>query len=223
MGDYNIDTLSNIDNNSKTTQDFINMFSTYYYHKLINHPTREGNQSASLIDNIYTNIPDCYNTCTSGMLRFFSQSDHYPIFTTRTVVKKQNQTEITRRNHSNKNISLYKKLVKKKNWYELYDITNINTAFTFFSNYMTNTFQKCFLKETIKINHKNRNPWINQALRKEIKERDKLYWISRKYPTTENKEIFKKLKNTNLNNQRKAERSYYREQFELNKQDLKEI
>ena len=27
-------------------------------------------------------------------------------------------------------------------------------------------------------------------------------------------------KNTNLNNQRKAERSYYREQFELNKQDL---
>ena len=71
MGDYNIDTLSDINNNSTTTQDFINIFSTYYYHKLINHPTRERNQSASLIDNIYTNIPDCYNTCTSGVLRFF--------------------------------------------------------------------------------------------------------------------------------------------------------
>ena len=90
-----------------------------------------------------------------------------------------------------------------------------------FSNYMTNTFQKCFPKETIKINNKNKNPWINQTLRKEIKERDKLYWISRKHPSTENKEIYKKFKNTNLNNQRKAERSYYREQFELNKQDLK--
>ena len=88
MGDYNIDTLSDINNNSKTTQDFINIFCTYYYHKLINHPTRERNQSASLIDNIYTNIPDCYNTCTSVVLRFFSQSDHYPIFTTRTAVKK---------------------------------------------------------------------------------------------------------------------------------------
>ena len=87
MGDYNIDTFSDINNNSKTTQDFINIFSTYYYHKLINHPTRERNQSASLIDNIYTNIPDCYNTCTSDVLRFFSQSDHYPIFKTRTVVK----------------------------------------------------------------------------------------------------------------------------------------
>ena len=109
MGDYNIDTLSEINNNSNSTQDFINILSTYYYHKLINNPTRERYQSASLIDNIYTNIPDCYNTCTSGVLMFFSQSDHYPVFTTRTVVKRKERkkTEITRRNQSNKNISLY--------------------------------------------------------------------------------------------------------------------
>ena len=49
MGDYNIDTLSETNNNSKSTQDFINIFSTYYYHKLINYPTRERNQSGSLI------------------------------------------------------------------------------------------------------------------------------------------------------------------------------
>ena len=82
------------------------MYSAYYYHKLINHPTSEINQSASLIDNIYTNIPDCFNTCISDVLKFFFQSDHYPVFTTRIEVF---LTEITRRNHSNKNISLYKK------------------------------------------------------------------------------------------------------------------
>ena len=98
---------------------------------------------------------------------------------------------------------------------------NINTAFTSFSNYMTRTFQKCFPIETIKINHKNKNPWINQSLRDEIKERDKLYMISKKFPTTENKTLYKKFKNTNLNNQRKAERSYYREQLEINNHDLK--
>ena len=37
MGDYNIDTLSDISNNLTTTPDFINLFSTYYYHKVINH------------------------------------------------------------------------------------------------------------------------------------------------------------------------------------------
>ena len=86
---------------------------------------------------------------------------------------------------------------------------------------MTSTFQKCFPIETIKINHKNKNPWINQSLRNEIKERDKLYMISKKFPTNENKTLYKKFKNTNLNNQRKAERSYYREQLELNNHDLK--
>ena len=93
MGHYNIDTLSEINNNSKSTRYFINIFSTYYYHKLINHPTREISQSASLIDNMYTNIPYCYNTYTSGVLKFFCQSDHFPVFTTRTVVKKQNQRQ----------------------------------------------------------------------------------------------------------------------------------
>ena len=45
--------------------------------------------------------------------------------------------------------------------------------------------------------------------------------LSRKYPTLENKQNYKQFKNRNLNEQRKAERNYYIEQFELNKQDLK--
>ena len=54
------------------------------------------------------------------------------------------------------------------------------------------TFKKCFRKETKKINHKNKHPWIIQTLRNEIKERDQLYWIGGKHPTTENKEIYTK-------------------------------
>ena len=73
-------------------------------------------------------------------------------------------------------------------------MTNINTEFTLFSNYLINTIQKCFLIARTKINHKYKNPWINQTLRNEIKERDKLYWISRKHPTTENKVIYKSFK-----------------------------
>ena len=56
------------------------MFSSYYYRKLINLPTGERNRTYSLLDNIYTNIPDSTNTCTSGVLKFLAQSDHYPIF-----------------------------------------------------------------------------------------------------------------------------------------------
>ena len=55
----------------------------------------------------------------------------------------------------------------------------------------------------------------------EIKIRDKLFLLSRKYPTLENKQRYKQFKNRNLNEQRKAERNYYTEQFELNKHDVK--
>ena len=86
MGDFNANTILE-NNNSKSVQDFINMFSSYYYHKLINLPTRERNRTYSLLDNIYTNIPDCNNTCTSGVLKFLTQSDHYPIFTIRNKIE----------------------------------------------------------------------------------------------------------------------------------------
>ena len=45
--------------------------------------------------------------------------------------------------------------------------------------------------------------------------------ISIKYDTLENQEKYKQFKNQNLSDQRKAERKYYTEQFELNKQDVK--
>ena len=83
MGDYNVNTLTERNKTTQLTQEFSNIFSLYYYHKLISLPKREKKNSSTLIDNIYTNIPNCYNTCNSGVLKFLTQSDHYPIFTMR--------------------------------------------------------------------------------------------------------------------------------------------
>ena len=106
-GDFNVNTILETNNNPKSVQDFTNMFSSYYYHKLINLPTRPINLSFSLLDNIYINIPDCYNTCTSGVLKFLTQSDHYPIFTIRNKIEPPKpEAEITKRKHSSKNIVL---------------------------------------------------------------------------------------------------------------------
>ena len=81
MGDYNVNTIDNMHETTSLIHDFTNVFSSHYYHKLINLPPRERKGSSTFLDNIYTNIPDCYNTCTSGVLKFLTQSDHYPIFT----------------------------------------------------------------------------------------------------------------------------------------------
>ena len=79
-----------------------------------------------------------------------------------------------------------------------------------FTKTMVSTFQKCFPLEIIKLNYENINPWIK-----------KLFLLSRKFPTLENKQRYKQFKNRNLYEQRKADRSYYTEQFKLNKHDIK--
>ena len=117
MGDFNVNTTLETKNYSKSVQDFIIIFSSCYYHKLINLSTRERNRTYSLLDNIYTNMPDCYNTCTPGILKCVTQSDHYPIFTIRNKMEPTKfKTHITRRNHSNKNIALFRKQIKIIDW-----------------------------------------------------------------------------------------------------------
>ena len=81
-------------------------------------------------------------------------------------------------------------------------------------------FNVSFPLEKTKIRYKNRNPWITKELISDIKIRDALYKLKKMSPTPE-KKIYKMYKNTNLSKQRKAERDYYHEQFEINKNDLK--
>ena len=62
---------------------------------------------------------------------------------------------------------------------------------------------------------------INKKLKNEIKVRDNLFLLYKHNPTQKNRDNYKKYKNINLSNQRKAERDFYREQFDLHQTDLK--
>ena len=115
----------------------------------------------------------------------------------------------------------YSEKIERIDWESRYIILKIETAFSTFTKTIVSTFQKCFPLEIIKLNYENRNPLINQTLKYEIQIRDKLFVLSRKYPSLENKHGYKQFQNRNLNEQRKAERNYYTEQFELNKHDIK--
>ena len=197
--------------NNMQMQEFSNIFTTFYYHILINLPTRERNQSTTLLDNI---IPDCYDTGTSGILKFLTQSDHYSIFTTRKSKALPKSIEhIKKRIHNNKNISKFKKSLVKINWTTLglFREESLSSTFSLFMNTVLHNYQTCFPIEIIKLKYTNINPWITQELKNVIKIRDRLYKKRKKKPTTENISNYKGYKNENLSKQRKAERDYYRE------------
>ena len=91
-----------------------------------------------------------------------TQFDHYPVFTNRKYDESpKGTTHIMKINHSYKNIASFKKCVNKINWNTFNIILSINPAFTLFMNIIVDLLKECFPKETIKINYKNINPWIN--------------------------------------------------------------
>ena len=88
-GDYNVNTLHELSCHASATQDFINILSSFDYHKLINMPTRVVMacctiKSATLIDNIYTNI-NYWNDGIRGVLHSDDSIgiDHTIIFSIR--------------------------------------------------------------------------------------------------------------------------------------------
>ena len=101
------------------------------------------------------------------------------------------------RNFSEKNISNFRKLLKKYDWTDLYNIKDANLAFCNFMCNFKSYFDHCFPLQKIKINYKNRNPWISKEIKDAIKERKKLLSISiqLKYihqPNISPTEIYKK-------------------------------
>ena len=158
IGDYNINTLDELSCKSKQRQDFINLMASYSYNKLISFSTRVIKDSSTLIDNIYSNMPNVYDTGTSGVLNNMRCSDHLPIFTVRSTSKSIiDDTYRRKKNHSMKNISKFKKLLKANNWEDVYSHEDAQSAFTRFINFIIQAFNESCPMETIKVKYGNRS------------------------------------------------------------------
>ena len=77
IGDYNINLLNS--ENHTQTGEFVDLMSSYAFIPLIVRPTRITANSATLIDNIFTNNLENLNDSLNGVL-ITDISDHFPIF-----------------------------------------------------------------------------------------------------------------------------------------------
>lgn len=116
-GDFNIDLLNPL--NQNTITEFINaMYSMSLYPSIIR-PIRITTHSATLIDNIFTNVID--KKITSGLL-INDLSDHLPVFATISCCKGTNkdiQVQLIR--HKTKGtINYFKEDLIKQDWKEVY-------------------------------------------------------------------------------------------------------
>ena len=92
--------------------------------------------------------------------------------------------------------------------------------FSCFFALVKDIFDSCFPQKKTKITYSNKNLWITNILKDEIKQREKLFIKSERNPSQINIQIYKEFKNKKLTNQRIAEINYFQKQFDLQDRNM---
>ena len=218
-GDFNVNTLTQPSCNL-ATQEFKNIFSSNFYSPLIQKPTRITEHSATLIDNIYCNVPELSSNSAAGILKV-SISDHFAIFCILKYATIQDKTKIVRiRNFGERNIATFTTRLNNENWDFVFMSECAPSAFSRFQCVNDLHFSTVFKIQTRTINYKNRHPWMTDALRAQIKFTNVMHSraITLNHKTTF--ENYNRAKNMLKSSLRNAEIQYYSHQLDMHKTDI---
>ena len=215
MGDYDIDLLKHSTHNP--TSEFLDLMFSNSFIPLINKPTRVTQKTATLIDNIFTNIYKNENKYLTGILTT-DISDHYIIFHIAPLqFRQQKEHHQLIRLINSSNLEKYTTAIQNHDWSLVNHHNLCQTAFSYFSETLKGIFHDAFPVIKVKQRYRNRLPWLTQGLKNAIKHNNKLYKISMKYDTSFNKITYTQYKNTLTTILRKTEKEYYKCLLETNK------
>ena len=206
LGDWNIDLLKQ-DSNPVVSQ-FTNILYSYSCLPLIVKPTRVTDNSATLIDNIWTTEAE-YNTRNN--ILYTDISDHFPIISSFSCDNNpiSRKEIVKKRFFSNKNIDKFLKEISEISWNDLYVLNCANTAYNSFESMFLKSFESSFPLRNIRTNKKDELcPYITTGLKNSIKERKRLERLSIKWPLSF-KEKYKTFRNKLTNLLRIAKNKYY--------------
>ena len=219
-GDFNSDILK-IDSQNNYKRFYV-LLSSFGILPFILLPTRIAGNSATIVDNIFTN--NINNTIISGNV-VTDFSDHFSQF-----------ISVQRLKFDFKSISIYKRDYSKfseKSFREDVSIQKFDNEFTNVNDQFNDFYFKIegcvdrhapYKKLTPKEVKLNDKPWISNELIKMINIKNKLFYRKKRQPNNENIKrlynIFRNRVNRDLN---KSKKDYYSKYFEDNKKNSKKI
>ena len=219
MGDFNLNLLD-IDN-YKPTSDFIDLMFSFSMFPLINKPTRSTSDTATCIDNIFSNHVTPTSKSIQGIL-YTDISDHFPIFfidiNTKGKIEKKTlfkRTFTAEAKHS------FTTEIESTDWLDIIDSTVAQNAMTKFHSRFKNIFDKHFPVKPVTFGYKNRKDWLPEGVKRAITKKNKLFLNFRKNPTPDNHEKYKAYRNKLNSLMRRIEVDHYKKLIETNKNNLR--
>ncbi|KAJ8038637.1 hypothetical protein HOLleu_16116 [Holothuria leucospilota] len=181
-GDFNINLLSRQNANM-----FENTLSSYSFYPVIDKPTRITEVSATLIDNIFTNI----NSVTKSTIIRTDISDHYPIVAICENLRpsRSNVRNITtfKRDTSISKVLNMKLELNSTDWQDVLGDNNAQSAYTTFHNKICDIFHRnCPMRQIKHKKNLQKSPWITSGILKSIRRKNVLYSSYKQSPTYHN-------------------------------------
>ena len=224
-GDFNLDLLLHSENN--LVNDFLETFYHNNMYPLIDRPTRVTPSSATLIDNIFTNVFS--HQIKSGVC-VVNLTDHFPIFQcTKSMPLKFIQPHVgTTRSYNQNSIEHFHNHLKLIDWKFITDMTSADGSYDAFNSKFLQIYNIYFPVKAHGTSHsKNRSiprkPWITALILKSIHRKEKLH---RKYvchPTSSNKNAYISYRNKLTTLIRTAKKNFYTNKLENSKRNSKLI
>jgi hypothetical protein len=217
LGDYNLNLINY--NSHNLTSDFVDSMFSHHVVPLINRPTRITSTSATLIDNIFTNLVDV--NIFHGILNV-DVTDHLPVFCVLNADLPTTKSNCTfKRFYSTNNMNSFTNELIYTEWDNVMNCNDSQEAFSKFNQLFISKYDKCFPLKQVKICYKNRKPWLKDDDKKLINMKNKLYVKYVKQRTKNNEYVYKLFKNRVNQVLRKAQKEHYNLLFENCKSNIK--
>lgn len=216
-GDFNLDlTLSD---QHSMVQTFLDLFHSSSFIPLIDKPTRVTSESASLIDNIFTN--SLLDSHSAGIL-VADISDHYPVFCFSESMKSdQGSKTVVFRPFTEANKQAFREAIISTNMNSVLLESNAQQAFTVFAKIVSDAFQGCFPLKHRPPNRTDAHPWLTRGIRKSIKVKNKLYLRFRNRPNAFNEVNYKRYRYALDRIIAQAKKDHYQKRITENRRDIK--
>ena len=216
-GDFNICLLN--ENHNQQTSNFINMMREFFFRPLITRPTRFHNNSATVIDHLWTN----YASNVDSYIFYCDITDHCPIFCRINISLQNvnNPIKIQFRDMSSRNKTKFHNMIVETNWTEiLRDLPDPNSQVTKLIDIMEKYYNLCFPIKTKVVGEKRiSSPWITNALHRSIYNKHLMYKLVKQ--NLYDNEIYKRYCNILKTLIKVARTSYFKYQFEQCKNDIR--
>ena len=220
LGDFNINLLNT--DSHKGSLEFAELMYGNGLVPLIQKPTRITEYSATLIDNIFTNV--CEEGLESGII-VTDISDHLPVFACCPSQDEKRNKPLYKycQNVTDEGLVTMNQYLLSCDWTQVLNSESVNKAYQLFLEKFKEIYNLCCPVKKVNINKKCIDkPWFTHGLKNACKKKDCLY---KSYLQTKSKTLlqkYKRYKNKLVSILRNEEKKYYSTIVKNSHSDMKQ-